>query len=92
MESIITAGSRSTPDPVYSNFDHVLNESVVAELKKNPNRLHAQHAAWGFCGEIWWDGEQWIEEVWVYGSPVTVYRSEEIMGVINAAINGRGGS
>jgi hypothetical protein len=55
------------PESVYSNSDHELDNSVVELLKTDPE-LHAQHAAWDFCGYIWWDpeGERWIEEVWVY--------------------------
>jgi hypothetical protein len=41
---------RETDDPVYSNFDHALDEAVVAELLSDPGSLVAPHTARSFCG------------------------------------------
>jgi len=63
---------------VYSNFDHDLDNEVVEILKANPNELCAQHAAWNFCGFIWFDGEMWWEEVRVYGSRAGTHSSNDL--------------
>ncbi|MGW4718847.1 hypothetical protein [Nocardia sp. NPDC004260] len=63
-------------DSVYSNFDHELNADVVRQLAAAPGELHAQHAAWDFCGYVWAlpDG-RWVDQVWRYNAPV-----EDIVG------------
>lgn len=59
-----------TDDSVYSNFDHELETEVVEQLESNPNLFCAQHAAYNFCGYIWFDGERWREDVMRYGQTV----------------------
>jgi len=54
-----------TDDSVYSNFDHALDATVVEQLRADQT-LYAQHAAYNFCGYVWFDGEQWHEDVMRY--------------------------
>ena len=38
-----------------SNFDHTVDPGLEDDLKQG---MHAQHSAWNFCGEVWWDAER----------------------------------
>jgi len=64
-----------TETPIRSNFDGILDEEVVAFLIEHPS-YYAQHAAWNFCGYVWYSGAGWHEEVWRYKSPVEVLHGE----------------
>lgn len=76
-----------TEDPVYSNIDHELDEEVVKDLKEFPNKRYAQHAAYNFCGYIWFNGEVFIEEIWVYHKKVEVLENKYILELIREANN-----
>ena len=56
-------------DTVFSNFDHVQELSDEDVMKSG---LFHQHAAWNFCGYIWYDKEEGVfkEEVWEHQSLV----------------------
>lgn len=77
-------------DSVYSNFDHILDEEVKEQLIKNEGKLCAQHAAWNFCGYIWFSDGKFHEEVWEYKSPIDVLEDEDLESLIDEA-NGRYG-
>lgn len=74
-----------TEEPVYSNIDHILDEEVVKELKDFPNRRYAQHAAYCFCGYIWFDGRIFFEEIWVYRNKVELLENKDIKELIKEA-------
>lgn len=80
------APERETADAIYSNFDHVIDEQVRDELKGN-SALCAQHAAWDFCGYVWFDGELWHEEVWRWKSPVD-HRTNADLDALISGVNG----
>lgn len=44
-------------DKVMSNFDHTVDPGLEDDLKQG---MHAQHAAWNFCGEVRWDAERQV--------------------------------
>lgn len=77
-------GLRYLPDPVMSNFDHVINAGVGAELERGG--CYAQYAGWNFCGYVWWEAaaKTFNCEVWVYGSPREIISGSlsEIMGQV----------
>jgi len=50
-----------------SNFDNVIDDGLEEALRKEI--CYAQHSGYNFCGYVWWD-DVFIEEVWVYNSPV----------------------
>ncbi len=50
-----------------SNFDNVIDSGLEEALQEE--FCYAQHSACNFCGYVWWD-DVFIEEVWVYNSPV----------------------
>ena len=71
-----------TEEAVYSNFDHILEVDVEKRLAEGG--CFAQHAAWGFCGYIWYDKEaaKWYEEVWTYSSWEETFSGDSAMDVI----------
>ncbi len=61
---------------VYSNVDH---EFALTEEEIKQSNEHHQHAAWDFCGYVWYDAEEqlFIEEIWIYHNlEVTLYQKE----------------
>ena len=75
--------AKETEEPIYSNFDHQLDEEIKGQVQANPNKLYAQHAAYNFCGYVWYDGTKWKEEVWVYKEPQEVIEAETIEDLID---------
>jgi hypothetical protein len=69
---------------VYSNFDHDLDTEVAEKLKEQAGEVYAQHAAWNFCGYIWFENETWHEEVWVHGSAVETRSEEKLEDLIDS--------
>ncbi len=78
-------------DTVYSNFDHVLDATVVCELKAAAGEVYAQHAAYNFCGFVWLlpDG-RWVNQIWRHGTPVDDIYGNSIESVIEVANNSYG--
>lgn len=64
MEGTITE-EKLEGDIIYSNFTHEFK--MNEEDMKISGKFH-QHAAWNFCGYIWWDNDTntFHEEIWVY--------------------------
>lgn len=73
-------------DHVYSNFDHVLNEEVVAYLVAHPG-TRAKHTAWEFFATVWFDGSRWFSEVKRYRVVVDIFSGATIRDVIKLAID-----
>ena len=61
---------------LYSNFDDILDEQVKIKLKEEGTI--ATHAAWDFCGYIWFSEESWFELVMQYKRPVALYKSDDL--------------
>jgi len=80
----MTKPTRQTDNSVYSNFDHELDKDVVDELKAAPGEVYAQHAAWQFCGYVWFDGKDWHEDVWVHGSLAETRSEEKLEDLIDS--------
>jgi predicted ester cyclase len=72
-----------TKDEVYSNFDHCLNEKVADELVEQNGKIVAQHAAWNFCGYIWYENGNFHEQVWQYKKPVAEFKNKNIIDLID---------
>ncbi len=47
-----------------SNFDHSIDGELEGALRTS--RVYAQHAAWDFCGYVWFADGQFHEDVWQY--------------------------
>lgn len=87
-ETFTARSTRDTDEAVYSNFDHALIDSVVDQLRADPETLWAQHAAWGFCGYVWFTSDgQWREQVWVYQSPIAEYSDADLSSLIAHVID-----
>jgi len=80
MESI-RPGKKASKS-VYSNLNHTLDKNIVKLLRENANILYAQHAAWNFCGYIWFDSKEFKEEVWQYKFLTSVHSNKDIRGLI----------
>lgn len=80
-----------TDNPVYSNFDHALDDAMHEELLTGSKQ--GQHAAWDFCGWVRFDplSKMWTEQVWVYGSLHST-RSNEDLSELIADVNSEYGS
>ncbi len=53
-----------------SNDDGSIDDGLSEILQSEPCRVYGSHCAWDHCGRVWWDGEQFCEQVWCYGSVV----------------------
>ena len=73
--------------PIYSNFDHEFHLDVAVEVFQNPE-LYAQHAAWNFCGWVWFSPEdgKWYEQVMQYRGVVDCLTGETPQECIEQAI------
>jgi hypothetical protein len=68
-----------------SNFGHTVDDGMDEALKAG--QYFGQHTARNFYGSVWWDGEMFCEEVWVYGSPRAIMKAAtlpELMALVNA--------
>lgn len=76
-------------DTIYSNFDHMLDENIAKKIteKKLYASHYASHAAWNFCGYIYFDKESklFIEEIMQYHSLVEIMKNEDINELISEA-------
>jgi hypothetical protein len=69
-----------------TNLDQSIEEGFEEALRAAPNRVFGRHAAWEFNGLVWFDGEQFCEEVWRYHSPIEIMTAptlRELMCVVN---------
>lgn len=69
---------------VYSNFDHRL---VLEEEELKESGSYHQHAAWEFCGYVWYEKETqtFKEEVWRYRLLVTTLENKNLENLIEEA-------
>lgn len=68
-----------------SNFDHTVDQGFAEALQGG--KVYGRHAAWDFNGIVWWDGEKFAEEVWVYRSPAEVMRADSLEELMEAVSN-----
>ena len=87
MNSSLPDGIERRHDIGMTNFDHSIDAGLDNLLRSNPNKVCVGHAAWNFHGTVWFDGEQFVEEVWTYGSPREVIKAgtiPELMEAVNS--------
>lgn len=72
-------------ETVYSNFDHCYG---MTEEQVKDSDMHHQHAAYNFCGYVWFDPEkqQFVEEINVYRNVVNTLYGKTLDEVIQEAI------
>jgi hypothetical protein len=67
-----------------TNLCHFIDLDVEDRLRQE--KVYASHAAWNFHGDVWWNGTQFCEEVWVSHSPREILYAEslhELMVLVN---------
>ena len=74
-----------------SNFDYAIDEGFEEALRENPNKVFGRHSGHNFNGSVWFDGKQFCEEVWVYGSLREVIESDTLKDLMND-VNSKYGS
>lgn len=69
-----------------SNFDHSIDEGLEEVLKARPKEVFGRHAAYNFNSHVWWDGNQFVEQVWKYHQVVDYMAAptlQELMETVN---------
>lgn len=69
-----------------TNFDHSIREGADQELKQRPNEAVGARSAWEFRGDVFFDGEEFVEVVNRYHEAVDVVRAptlEQLMRDVN---------
>lgn len=67
-----------------SNFDHTVDEGFEDALKAE--KVYGRHSGWHFNGEVWWDGTEFRERVWVHRmvmKTVAASSLKELMALVN---------
>jgi hypothetical protein len=85
-EDMLIAARNAHPDPLYSNFDHVLNENVRDFLVRHSDTFGKQ-AAWNFCAWVRFDQytKEWVSDIYQLGTKIDVIRSDDLEEVIELA-------
>jgi len=79
-------------ESVYSNFDHEIDNKVVFELQAGD--CFAFHAAWDYCGSVWFvpESRKWVEQVERYTVTIDFITGDTVEEVIQKTIDEHGGS
>lgn len=67
-----------------TNFDHTIDDGFESSLRTQA--VWGRHAGWNFNGRVWFDGNEFCEEVWTYHVPREVVRAsslQELMRIVN---------
>jgi len=52
-------------EDIMSNFDHCIIEKTANAIKGE--KLYSKYPGWNFCGDVWYQDNQWNCDVWCYG-------------------------
>lgn len=69
-----------------SNFDNEIREGFEEALRAAPGKIYGLHAGWNFNGLVWFDGENFVEQPWTYGTPnapISAPTLRELMDAVN---------
>jgi len=53
-------------EDIMSNFDNIIVEETAKAIKGK--KLYSSYPGWNFCGDVWYQDNQWHCDVWCYGS------------------------
>lgn len=67
-----------------SNFDHSIEDGFEEALRAEPNKVFGRHAGWNFNSKVWFDGEQFRGEVWVYRVPQEILTADSLQELMDA--------
>lgn len=73
-----------------SNFDCEIEEGFEEALRKEPNKVFGRHAGWDFNGRVYFDGKQFIEQVWTYGRIAGEVKADTLNGLMDEVNNAYG--
>lgn len=79
--SRIPEGYKEYDEVIMSNCGHDIHENVAEHIKGKP--LYSMYAGWNFCGQVWWEGDMWNCEVWVYGSWQRTFNSDSLQEIMD---------
>ncbi len=76
-----------TNPSVFSNFDHTIHSESLKLVEAGTHQ--GQHAAWDFCGWVWYDVDKkkWFEEIWRHAAHVETLEGDTFREVIDEAID-----
>ena len=87
-EEADVTGAMKEIDLGMTNFDHHIDEGFETALRAAPTKVFGRHAGWDFNGLVWFNGEGFTEEVWVYHVPrerISAASLTELMKLVNDA-------
>lgn len=64
----------------YSNFDHVMDEGMEEKLKSG--KYYAQHAAYYYCGYIWYENKMFYEVIHQFCSHIDTLKNKNLKELI----------
>lgn len=63
-----------------SNFDHTIDERFEEKLRTG--KFFGRHAAWEFNGLVWFENEQFHEQVWRYRRPQEIISADNLLDLM----------
>lgn len=73
---------------LYTNLAHAYDEAVVQAVFAG--KSIGQHAAWDFCGWVWFADGAWVETVMVCGDVVATYACADLSTLIDHVVGAHG--
>jgi len=91
MKSEIPINYKYIEEAMMSNFDHIIDENVAAQLRDQP--CYSQYSGWDFCGYVWCvhSEQKYKCEVWTWKEPREIIEAdslEEIMDIVSDKYGG----
>lgn len=66
------------------NLDHSINHGIAEKLKSDPE-AYAQHAAFGFCGWVYYENGQFHDQIWVHHFPMNIKSADSVEEMVELA-------
>jgi len=77
--------------PNISNFDHSIEKGCEEALREGEGKVYCQHAAYNFCGYVWFENDKFYERVMRYKATVAVFVNDSLKELMHE-VNERFGS
>lgn len=69
-----------------SNCGYEVDDGFEEAIRAEPGKVYGRHAGRNFNGHVWFDGEKFVEQPWVYGvprQPISAPTLRELMAAVN---------
>ncbi len=66
-----------------SNADGIIDAGLADALKNGT--VYAQHSAYNFCGFVYWDGVQYIEDIWQHNGKIKTIEADTLKALMELA-------